>query len=63
MNRLRGGKKKKKEEVKMVEMTRGEYLRVRAKGEERRYIGTEPEGEGVRRLREREGGGGRDLSK
>ncbi|KAI4219662.1 MAG: hypothetical protein LQ349_008291 [Xanthoria aureola] len=64
MNRLRGGKKKKKkEEFKMVEMTRGEYLRYWAKDEEGRYIGTEPEGEGVRRLRERDGGGGGDLSK
>lgn len=65
MNRLRGGGGgKKKEEFKMVEMTRGEYLRYWAKDEEGRYIGTEPEGEGVRRLRGRERGeGGKDLSK
>ncbi|CAO1602104.1 hypothetical protein XANCAGTX0491_005735 [Xanthoria calcicola] len=61
MNRLRGEKKKKKEEFKMVEMTRGEYLRYWAKDEEGRYIGTEPEGEGVRRLRERAGGGGGEI--
>lgn len=55
MNKLKGGEKKgrKKEEFKMVKMTRGEYLMYWAKDEEGRYMGTEPEGEGARRLRER----------
>lgn len=56
MKKLKGGggeKKAKKEDFKMVKMTRGEYLMYWAKDEEGRYIGTEPEGEGVQRLRER----------
>ncbi|KAL8649291.1 MAG: hypothetical protein Q9226_005638 [Calogaya cf. arnoldii] len=50
---MKGGKK---DGFKMVEMTRGEYLKYWAKDEEGRYIGTEPEGQGARRLRERDGG-------
>ena len=46
-------KKEKKRDFVMVDMTRREYLMYWAKDEEGRYVGTEPEGEGRRRLRER----------
>ncbi|KAL8711137.1 MAG: hypothetical protein Q9225_007174 [Loekoesia sp. 1 TL-2023] len=45
--------KEKKGGFKMVKMTRRKYLMYWAKDEEGRYFGTEPEGEGRRRLRER----------
>ena len=56
LRKFKGEEKGKKDEFKMVEMTRGEYLKYWAKDEEERYIGTEPEGEGAKRLRERESG-------
>ncbi|KAL8668891.1 MAG: hypothetical protein Q9168_006500 [Polycauliona sp. 1 TL-2023] len=51
IQKLKGGGKK--DDFKMVNMTRREYLMYWAKDEEGRYIGTEPEGEGRRVLRER----------
>ncbi|KAL8632592.1 hypothetical protein Q9189_001744 [Teloschistes chrysophthalmus] len=56
LGKLKGTDKSKgngKGDFKMVKMTRREYLAYWAKDEEGRYIGTEPEGEGARRLRER----------
>ncbi|KAL8663692.1 MAG: hypothetical protein Q9202_003638 [Teloschistes flavicans] len=48
-----GKEKRKKEGFRMVRMTRREYLAYWAKDEQGRYIGTEAEGERLRRLRER----------
>ena len=54
LRKLKGkDKKEEKRDFVMVDMTRREYLMYWAKDEEGRYVGTEPEGEGRRRLRER----------
>ncbi|KAL8836972.1 MAG: hypothetical protein Q9176_005973 [Flavoplaca citrina] len=54
LRKLKGKDKiEKKGDFVMVDMTRREYLMYWAKDEEGRYVGTELEGEGRRRLRER----------
>lgn len=55
VDKLLGKGKGKKEEIIVLKMTRGEYLKYWARDDNLNYIGTEPEEEGRRSWRERMG--------